>query len=799
MIGIVIVNENGEICFTSEEFCTNTEYLQKDLDGKDIGSLLYAENGKNDKIGVFNSIKDGVVSNCTLSDKTRKPRLVAVSPIKISIHDKGTYYICALYDAHKVDLRHRLSDIMNRIMHFLSCAKGPEDTFSFACKVLKTEMRLMSVSIAIKQPTGEFEVIASSEEDINSTDIVQLDENITAQINSTSRVVTVDKKDGKIFLFVPLISCHENIGFICAVADRQTASEELKKELTVVVEKLSSVLRISARYQQMQLLGKALSSAVSSVFITDTDGIIVWANKAFTEMSKYTYDEILNKSVNILKANRYPENLLEYTPGSSCKTSVLNRDKFGALYTVQQIISPMYNGNGEISNYVFVQNDVMSDESTNVVLNQLQRYDSLTNLPNRALFKELLAQKIKESPEEKIAVICIDMARFHTINDTMGRIAGDRILKKVSDYIGFIASPEDILARLGGDNFGLALSFKDKKEIYPVLKRISGCVAENNSLIRDTDVALTASIGVSVYPDDSDDVSKLLDYADMAVHKALSDGVPYYIFCKAINEETELKLRLERDLRRAVLRGGEFVLYYQPQVSMSSGALVGWEALIRWIHPELGLIPPLQFIPLAEETELILPIGEWALRNALKQWKKWHDEGYPSATVAVNISAVQFKQENIAQVVNKALREEGVPPENLELELTETVVMHDTKRANKALKELSDLGVKISIDDFGTGYSSLSCLKNFPVDKLKIDRSFISDLEEDSGNVQIAKAIIQLGHILGLEVISEGVETQGQLKILKENGCDSIQGYYFGKPMSVEEIPSYLKQKGYIK
>jgi len=483
---------------------------------------------------------------------------------------------------------------------------------------------------------------------------------------------------------------------------------------------------------------------------------------------------------------------------SDMLTNDLKRSVRNALKKLS-FIWKVYDKQYGVSDLASMKNGITLDEDINSVLRHMQLYDSLTNLPNRLLFKERLGQKIDDGTNGKIAVICIDMAKFHIVNDTMGRVAGDKILKKVSDYISSIASPDDILGRLGGDNFGLAVNFKEKKELYPLLQKISDCMADSSFFATDDDVALTASIGVSVYPDDSNDVSKLLDYADMAVHKALEDNVPYYMFSKEVNDEMENRLRLERDLRKAILNGKEFVLYYQPQISAKDEKVVGWEALIRWQHPELGLIMPMDFIPLAEETELILPIGEWALRAALIQYKDWKEKGYPDAKIAVNLSAVQFRQHNVAAMVNKILRQENVPPSCLELELTETVVMHDTDTASKILTELSNLGVSLSIDDFGTGYSSLSCLKNFPVNKLKIDRSFITDLETKSGNIQIVKAIIQLGHILDMEVVIEGVETQKQMEILRDNGCDFIQGFYYAKPMPADKALEYLRQRGQIK
>jgi diguanylate cyclase (GGDEF)-like protein/PAS domain S-box-containing protein len=781
-IGIVTFDEKGLVCFVSSEFCSFTKYKDSELDNKNVGTFLFPTDAKdkNDLKELLKGFDKG--KTFVLLQKNGKTVSVVADCIKISIHHKGTYYICTLYDYGKVGLQYIGSLVMQKTMEFLSSSQEWENNvFKFVCTTLKAEFDLASVSLAIKQIGGEFEVIASSEDE------------------SYKPKNTEDKNNDNSFL-IPLFSGKIEIGFVRIAAKSELAvTDDLKQTLKIVLEKLSFVLRISGRYQQMTLLARALSSSDSSVFITDLDGNIVWVNKSFTDISKYDYEEILNKNLALLSASEHTDSLFERSIKSVGKTSVVNKDKNGNIYTVQQVVSPMYDNKGQISNFVFVQNSMTSTEDINSVLNQIQMYDSLTNLPNRTLFKEQLSQKIKGCKNGRVAIICIDMAKFHIVNDTLGRLAGDKILKKVSDYISFIASPDDILARLGGDNFGLALSFGDKEELSPILKKISDCVTDNNFPVKDTDVALTVSIGVSVYPDDSKDVGKLLDYADMAVHKALSDGVPYYIFCKEIHDEMKHRMKMERDLRKAVVGGKEFMLYYQPQISIADNKIIGWEALMRWKHPELGMIMPMEFIPIAEETDLILPIGEWALKNALKQWKKWQEAGYPATKMAVNLSAVQFRQRNVADMVSEILREENVPASCLELELTESVVMRDTETASKTLSELSDLGVSLSIDDFGTGYSSFSCLKNFPVNKLKIDRSFISDLEGKSDNIQIVKAIIQLGHILGMEVVVEGVETKGQMQILKNNGCDFVQGFYCAKPMPAEEVPAYLAEKGYIK
>ena len=373
----------------------------------------------------------------------------------------------------------------------------------------------------------------------------------------------------------------------------------------------------------------------------------------------------------------------------------------------------------------------------------------------------------------------------------------DVLLRDISDRLSCITSSDDLLSRFGGDNFALATTIKSSDNISLLAKKIIDNIAEDIE-VDGKEINLGAFLGIATYPDDADDAEKLIKYADMAMHKAaLIAPNTFYFFSRQINEETEKRMIIERDLRRA-LQNNELILNYQPQIDITKNKISGWEALVRWKHPTLGLIPPVHFIPIAEDSGLILQIGEWVLKEALKQWRKWREMGLPNAIMAVNLSAVQFRQENLVSAVENALIETGVTPDNLELELTESVIMQDAETANDTLKKISNIGVKLAIDDFGTGYSSLSYLKSFPVDKLKIDRSFVMDMEKDFDNARIADAIIKLGHSLGLEVISEGVENKEQLNLLKENGCDAVQGYLLGKPMSPEMIPDYVLNKKFI-
>lgn len=313
--------------------------------------------------------------------------------------------------------------------------------------------------------------------------------------------------------------------------------------------------------------------------------------------------------------------------------------------------------------------------------------------------------------------------------------------------------------------------------------------------IENTEVNVGANIGISIFPDDGREADKLVNFADMALRTA-SHSAPnsYFFFSQEMNEETEDNLALERDLRKGLIQN-EFALFFQPQYDVKTGKILSAEALIRWFHPTRGMVSPMRFIPIAEDTGLIIPLGDWILREALRHIKLWDEMGLPKISVAVNLSAIQFQQEDLVGSIERMLNESGVTPDRLELELTESVVMQDARKADNILSRLSRLGIKLAIDDFGTGYSSLSYLKRFDVDRLKIDQSFVRDMTNNYDDAEIARAIINLGHTLGLEIVSEGVETKEQLELLKQQGCDVIQGYLISRPMPASEIPVFLKKE----
>ena len=422
-------------------------------------------------------------------------------------------------------------------------------------------------------------------------------------------------------------------------------------------------------------------------------------------------------------------------------------------------------------------------------------YDQLTGLTNKSLFNDRLNQNIYDAERNNsiLAVLFVDLDNFKYVNDSMGHNAGDRLIKIVSKRIKDCLRKTDTVARWGGDEFTIMLpDVKDIANVFNLCSRILNKEL-SNIIIDNQELRITASIGISMYPQDGDNAETLIKNADTAMYKAKEKGKnTYRLYKPKMNQKLINRINNENNLYKAIDKE-EFILLYQPQVDLKTNKIIGFEALIRWNSPEKGVLAPYKFIPLAEETNLIVPLGEWIIEKTCIQNKKWHNAGY-NITSAVNISGKQFMNKNLAKVIKKILDKTALDPKYLELELTETILMDNFKYTVDILTELKGMGVKISIDDFGTGYSSLSYLKRFPIDTLKIDQSFISSLSETkSTSSAIANIVIDLGHRLGMKVIAEGVETEQQLSLLKEYACDKIQGYVISEPVNEIEFDLLLK------
>jgi diguanylate cyclase (GGDEF)-like protein len=436
-------------------------------------------------------------------------------------------------------------------------------------------------------------------------------------------------------------------------------------------------------------------------------------------------------------------------------------------------------------------------EDANARLRHLATHDSLTELPNRLLLDDRLAQAISyaERREGRVAVLVIDLDRFKMINDSLGHHGGDELLKEVATRLHGTLRKSDTLARTGGDEFVLiADEATGQADVEQLAQRLLACFAKPFHILS-VDIHTAPSIGISIYPSDGTRAEELMVAADAAMyHSKKVGGNTYSFFTPSMNAFAQQRLELENGLRRA-LSSGELELHYQPKVDVTTGRISSTEALIRWRHPERGLIPPGDFIPLAEETGLILQIGEWVLREACRQAQQWQVNGMAPVRVAINMSAQQFRQKNLVGIVKSALENANLEPTYLEIELTESAVMHNAGASAEILEQLSRLGVHISIDDFGTGYSSLNYLRRFPLDKLKIDRSFIKDVVANPEDAAIVQAIISLAHSLRLKVIAEGVETEQQLHFLRSLGCDQYQGFFCSPAVEPEAFAEMMRAK----
>ncbi|NMG74655.1 EAL domain-containing protein [Aromatoleum diolicum] len=543
-----------------------------------------------------------------------------------------------------------------------------------------------------------------------------------------------------------------------------------------------------------------IESTRDGVMITDLDRRIVSVNRAWCEMTGFMPTDALGKAPQLLKSGLqndafYRRMWSQVTRTGYWQGEVWNRRKNGELYPQWLSISTVYNDEHMPTHYAGVMTDISKIKQSEAELERLAHYDPLTDLPNRLLVQSRLEHAIDQAARHHtgIGVLFIDLDRFKNINDSLGHPAGDESLVSISRRLRSCLRPEDTLARWGGDEFLVIIENLVKPdESASLAQTLIDQLHEPFQLADGQLVYVGASVGVSLYPQDARTADALIQHADTALNQAKAQGRnTYRFFTDAMSRAAQLHLNLERRLRRALEQRG-FVLHYQPQIDIASGRMVGCEALLRWNDPEEGLIPPNRFIPFAEESGLIVPIGDWVLETACQQARKWLDAGLPPLLVAVNLSARQLWQADLPERIAAILKQTGLPPQSLELELTESMIMGHEAQAVERLGLLRSMGLRLAIDDFGTGYSSLSYLKNLPIEVLKIDQSFVRNIPQDRNDMEISAGIIALARKLNLKVLAEGVETPEQLAFLAEQGCDSYQGYLFSRPLPVEAFEKLL-------
>lgn len=557
-------------------------------------------------------------------------------------------------------------------------------------------------------------------------------------------------------------------------------------------------------------LNAILRYSPALIAVKDLNGNVVMASDHYKQLANIEDGSLIGKNAYDI----YPKELVEslksveaaaLDSGRPFETEVELLHKDGSLHTYLMVKFPLSDKSEEVFGVCTICTDVSDRKLAESALreqqsrlNYLAFHDALTSLPNRSLFYDRINHGIARAQRasSKLALMLLDVDRFKNINDSLGHDSGDLLLKAIAGRLNDGVRDMDTVARLGGDEFVVLLEgVHDLEDVRFVANKLLAQLSRPME-IAGHDISITASIGISVYPTDGEDTDELLKNADIAMYKAKEAGKNNcQFYAKGMSASAVNFLLLENDLRRGIEQD-QLILHYQPQIDLASGALTGVEALVRWQHPERGLVSPAHFIPLAEETGLIVPLGEWVLKAACQQQKSWIDAGLNVPQMAVNLSTRQFRQRDFPGKVASVLRETGLPAQYLELEITESCAMEHASETINQLNQLNQMGLQLSIDDFGTGYSSLAYLKRFPIDKLKIDSSFIHDLPLDQNDAAIAKSIIGLAHNMQLTVVAEGVEQEHQVKWLCEQGCDQAQGFYYAKPMAAAQFVSHFTARG---
>jgi len=551
--------------------------------------------------------------------------------------------------------------------------------------------------------------------------------------------------------------------------------------------------------EQLLKLSSAIEQTADAISITDAHGVIEYVNPAFESITGYSSAQIIGKKPNILKSGKHGEEFYhrvweELKAGRVFNDVFINRRRDGEIYYEEKTITPILNSENEITHFISTSRDITGRVETEKQLHHIAHHDVLTDLPNRVLFLDRLKQALARARwhNRRVAVLFLDVDRFKNINDTLGHESGDMLLRQFSRRLTSCLRERDTIARFGGDEFVILLDDIARLGDVEMLAQKILDKMSSPIMINDNELHVTASIGISLFPEDGEDSSTLLRHADLAMYRAKDDGRNSYEFYSAeMTAHAFERLNMENSLRQALERQ-QYVIYYQPQIDVATGSVVGVEALLRWQHPELGLVTPDSFIPVLEETGLIVPVGDWVLETACEQLAQWRSQGFTALKLSVNLSNRQFSSVKLGALVRSVLQKNSIPHELLELEITESMMMSSEPVAKALFEELVELGVQLSIDDFGTGYSSLSYLTRLSIDTLKIDRSFIVDVLSNKDDAAIAEAIVRMGQSLRLNLVAEGVETEQQLKFLDSIGCHVMQGYLFCRPIPADEIADFI-------
>ncbi len=626
---------------------------------------------------------------------------------------------------------------------------------------------------------------------------------------SESHLFDIERPVMNTLLVVPIATSSDLLGhiYLCNKENQTTFNDideqlvcNFASSLALVLDNIQQRQAKQKAEEQTRLHAKAFENCAEAVVIADSDGMAISINQTFTRMTGYALAEVNDSYPHLLTANRKPRSFYlqlcrELQEQGFWHGEMLYRRKHGETFPIWASLSAIKNSQGEISHYVVLLSDLSERKRFQEQIQYLACYDALTNLPNRALFIDRTRQLVANSKRSarQFALLSINIDQFKNINDTYGPAVGDKLFQKLARRLLRVIRDDDTAARLGGDKFCISVANLNRLE--------DAAVAAGNILdtlarpfkMNKKELYITASIGISCYPADGQDAITLIKHAEAAMFHAKSQQRNHFQFYRAeISASRSKRLRMEADLLHA-LDHNEFVLHYQPKICFSSWCINSVEALIRWQHPRQGLIGPNEFIPLLEECGLINQVGEWVLLNACAQINRWLDLGITPPTVAFHVSAQQFEKHDIIQTLSKMLEKHADCTRYLESESTESILMRAAPQASKIRHRIREMGVHISVDDFGTGYSSLAYLSSFPIDTLKIDRTFIQSVTENHHDATITRSVVDLAHSLGLRALAEGIETRAQLDFLTTLGCDAGQGFLFSRPVEVSVLTEQLR------
>jgi len=600
---------------------------------------------------------------------------------------------------------------------------------------------------------------------------------------------------------IPIFSAENKvIGTFALSSFEHREPSQFHRMLLEIGSSIIGIVLNRNKYQEsLRQFEKVFEGSEQGIMVTDARHVILSVNPAFTKMLGFTLDDVKGKTPKVLSSGLHDTSFYRSLWESidhfgHWRGEIWNRRKNGEVVPEWISISEVKNEAGDISHYVGTFSDISDLKSAQKEIQYLSSHDALTGLPDITLFRDRLenAISIAAAANHNIGLLALNLDNFKFLNDSLGYASGDKLLRLFAERLKSCLRETDSICRHGGDEFIILLNnMQDDDSISYIVDTLLNEISSPFAFAG-SNISTSCSIGVAVYPTDGNDFEKLFGRARKAMSQAKEEGRnTARFFTEKLNTDSLHYLNITYGLREA-LAHHQFELHYQPQISLNSAQVIGAEALIRWHHPQNGLQPPAQFISIAEQTGLIVEIGEWVIEEACRQAMEWQKNGLPALSMAVNVSAVQFRRGNLAKVIIKALEKTGLNPQLLELELTESILLEDIDHLLAQLDTLKKLGVKLAIDDFGTGYSSLAYLKKFNIDRLKIDQSFVRDINTDPNDAAIVRAIVQMAHTLNLDVIAEGVEDEAMLKHLRDCGCDEVQGYLFSKPLPAQAFQVFI-------